>query len=159
MPEPTPESTEEPTVEPQEGEASAEDTEPTDEAQEFDPTRALEKIRKLNSENKNLREGKRAAEEKAASVGDKDQQIDALKAELLRVRVGTKHGLPDELISRLQGTSEEEILADAEKLLAVIGGNKPPSPRPTTNLRGGGEPDSDPEPDVRKIVDSISRGL
>lgn len=119
--------------------------EPEPEADKFDPDRALEKIRKLNSENRSLREAKKAAEEKAASVDEKDQRIQALEAENLRIRIGARHGLPDELIDRLRGDSEEEILADAEKLLSLVARKAPPTAKPTERLAGGGDPTVEPE--------------
>jgi len=122
----------------------------------FDPKRALSKIRKLNSENKNLREREKAAEGK---VSESDKRIADLESELLRVRVGAKLGLPEELIDRLKGNSSEEILADAEKLLALVGGSKPPTQKPSTALRGGGDPATPPEDDPKQIVASIPRGL
>ncbi len=139
----------------QEDGADAEDDEPSE---KFDPDRALEKIRKLNSENKNLREAKKAAEEKAAGSDEKDTRIKALEAENLRIRIGAKHGLPDELIDRLKGDTEDDILADAEKLLAVMAGKKPPTQRPKERPRGGTEPDEEPEEtDPRKLAAKIPR--
>lgn len=125
---------------------------------DFDAARALEKIRKLNSENKNLREAKKAAEEKAASTDEKDQRIKALEANLLRVRIGGRYGLPDELIDRLKGDTEEEVLQDAERLLAVVTGRKVPTPRPQEALRGGTEPNVEvEETDPRKLAARIPR--
>lgn len=142
-------------VEPQSGDKPDEDE---DEGDDFDAARALEKIRKLNSENKNLRDAKKAAEEKAAGVDDKDREINALKAENLRIRIGARHGLPDELVDRLKGDTEEEILADAERLLAVISGRKAPTPRPKEALRGGTEPAVEvEETDPRKLAAKIPR--
>ena len=52
--------------------------------------------------------------------------------------------MTNELIDRLRGDDEESMLADAEKLVGLL---KPPAPRrkPTETLRGGGEPDTEPE--------------
>lgn len=44
----------------------------------------------------------------------KERQVNA------RLRVATTKGLPAELIDRLQGGTEEELAADADKLLALI---------------------------------------
>lgn len=120
---------------------------------EFDPDRALAKIKRLNSENKNLREAKKAAEEKVAGTDEKDARIKALEAENLRVRIGSRHGLPDELIDRLKGETEEEILADAEKLLGLVSTRKtPPTRQPREALRGGGNPSAPTEEtDVSKL--------
>lgn len=125
----------------------------------FDAARALEKIRKLNSENKNLRDAKKKAEEEAAAGGEKDTRIKALEAENLRIRIGARNGLPDELIDRLKGDTEEEILKDAEKLLGLVTGKKPPTQRPKEALRGGADPSAaEPdEMDPRKLAAQIPR--
>lgn len=125
----------------------------------FDADRALAKIRKLNSENKNLRDAKKVAEEKAAGTDEKDTRIQALEAENLRIRIGARHGLPDELIDRLKGDSEEEILADAEKLLALVSTRKaPPTRQPREALRGGGDPSAPTEEtDVSKLGERMFR--
>lgn len=150
-----PAEAEEQTTEPQEG---AEGEQPGD-GDRFDPDKALEKIRKLNSENKNLRESKKAAEQKAAGADELTTRVKALEAENLRIRIGAKHGLPEELINRLQGDTEEEILADAEKLLDLVSVRKaPPSRRPTENLRGGTEPATEPEErDLDKLASRMFR--
>lgn len=150
-----PAEAEEQTTEPQEG---AEGEQPGD-GDRFDPDKALEKIRKLNSENKNLRESKKAAEQKAAGADELTTRVKALEAENLRIRIGAKHGLPEELINRLQGDTEEEILADAEKLLDLVSVRKaPPSRRPTENLRGGTEPAAEPEErDLDKLASRMFR--
>lgn len=136
-----------------EAETEGEGEQDEDEGDRFDPARALAKIKKLNSEAANLRAAKKAAEEKAAGVDQKDSRIKALEAENMRIRIGARHGLPDELIDRLKGDTEEEILADAEKLLGFVSGSKktPPTRRPSERP-GGDQPDTDSEEkDVRKL--------
>jgi len=114
----------------------------------FDADKAREKIKKVNSEAAALRKRTKAAEQKAQENADKGERVTALEAENLRLRVGLKHGLPDTLIERLKGDSEEELLADAEKLLALFdtGKGKPPSQQPKQHLRGGGDPTNVDEP-------------
>ena len=131
-----------------------------DDGESFDAARTLAKIKKLNSENKNLRDAKKAAEAKAAEVDAKDQRITALEAENLRIRVGAKHGLPADLIDRLRGDTEEEVLADAEKLLALVGGRTatpPPSQRPTERPGNGGGQTPIEITDVRKLGERMFR--
>jgi hypothetical protein len=127
----------------------------------FDAERALKKIHKANAENAALRERTKAAEAKAATADDKDKRISALEAEKLRIRIGYRHDLPDELIDRLKGTTEEEILADAEKLLgALASGTKKTTltQRPTVALHGGGEPATEAEEtDPRKLAARVPR--
>lgn len=70
-------------------------------------------------------EAQRAAEALAAAQREAEQA----RAEALRLKVGVAHGLPPELVSRLQGSTEEELAADAANLLPLI---KPATPSPAT---------------------------
>lgn len=127
-----------------------EETADKDEA--WDPERARRKIAKLNSENKNLRERATKAP-KPEDVTAKDNQIGTLSAENLRLRVGYELGLPANLVDRLKGTTREELVADAETLLELVAPAKRPGTRkPTEALRGGLEPDTEPEEtDLKKL--------
>ena len=120
---------------------------------DFDPKKALSKIRKQNSELKNLRDRAKQAEAKVEQTSeDKDKEIADLQTQLLRERVGRKTGLPDQLVERLNGDDEESMLKDAEDLLEVFAKSRPPTAKPHEQLRGGGRPESEPvEQDVRKI--------
>lgn len=140
---------------PQEGaqDDDGQEAEPKDD-EPFDAQRALDKIKKLNSEARALRLRAQGRPDPT------DERIKALEAENLRIRIGARHGLPDELIDRLKGSTEEEILTDAEKLLTIVGGpgKRPPSQRPQENLRGGGAPQVEPEEtDPRKLAARIPR--
>lgn len=123
-------------------------------ADDFDPKKALAKIKKQNSELKNLRDRAKQAEAKVEQTSeDKDKEIQDLQTQLLRERVGRKTGLPDQLVERLNGDDEESMLKDAEDLLEVFAKSRPPSSKPHEQLRGGGRPESEPEEtDVRKIA-------
>jgi len=116
--------------------------EPGGEPDSFDPDKAREKIRKLNSEASGLRKRAKEAEEKAKSAEDSGERVTALEAENMRLRVAVKLGgqLPDDLIDRLRGSTEEELLEDAEKLLGHFEKRKPPTDQPRQKLRGGGDP-------------------
>ena len=119
----------------------------------FDPDKARDKIRKQNSELKGLRERTKAAENKAKGVDEGTQRIAALEATTMRYEVAFDIGLPKELVPRLQGNTKEEFLADAEALLELVTpAKRPPSKRPAENLRGGGDPEREPEEtDLSKI--------
>lgn len=123
----------------------------------FDPKRALRKIKKQNSELRNLRERAQEAEQKVNQTEqEKDQEIASLRSELLRSRVGLKTGLPEQVISRLKGDTEEEMLEDAESFMELFQKNRPPAPKPTEALRGGGRPETEPEEtDLSKIADRM----
>lgn len=133
-------------VETEAPEAEVEETEvekPDEDA--FDADKAREKIRKVNSENKNLRKRAADAEAKAKESEGKDERLTVLEAENLRLRVGVKHGLPEALIKRLTGSTEEEILEDAEELMELFGKKAPPTSQPREKLRGGGDPTVEPD--------------
>lgn len=132
------------------------ESEDTDDA--FDAEKAKAKIRKINSESKNLRKRLTEAEAKAKDAGDKDAQLTALEAENLRLKIGVKHGLPESLVKRLSGTTEEELLQDAEELMELFSSKKPPTNRPKENLRGGTDPTVESEEmDLDKLAGKIFR--
>jgi len=139
---PVDETTETEEVETEEVEAPEAETEAEepDESGDFDAVKAREKIRKVNSENRNLRKRATDAEAKAQGADENGKKVPALEAENLRLRIGLKHGLHSDLIDRLKGSTEEELLEDAEKLLDLFGGKKPPTQQPREKLRGGGDP-------------------
>ena len=121
----------------------------------FDAAKALAKIKRINSENANLRAAKKAAEEKAAKAEADSARVTALEAENLRWRTGTKLGLPADLIDRLRGDTEEEITADAESLLKFVAGRVPPSNQPRERI--GTPAGGDPAPKVESLDDIAER--
>lgn len=147
-----PQEPEEP-EEPQDNEPEEPGADPDGEG--FDPDKAREKIRKINSENRNLRKRAADAEAKAQGVDDKDKTISAQEAEITRLRVAVKHGLPEQLVKRLTGTTEEEILQDAEELMELFGSKQPPSQRPKEKLRSPGDPSGTADIDVEKVVERV----
>ena len=62
-----------------------------------------------------------------------ERERDAAKAEVLRMKVAARVGLPDELVDRLRGDSEEALEEDAKSLMAALGEKpgkkKTPAPR------------------------------
>lgn len=101
----------------------------------FDPDKAMERIKKLQSENKNLRTRAKSAEEKADGAEEKDSRIASLEKELLRERVARKLNLPDALIDRLRGDTEDDLLDDAQKLIGLVSGGKPKPANPDAGAR------------------------
>lgn len=75
--------------------------------------------------------------------------------------VGLEKGLTKSQAKRLVGSTREELEADADEMIAELGGtpDKPgPARRPTERLRGGGAPEADPEEtDPRKLAAKIPR--
>lgn len=139
---------------------SDEQDEPDDE-QQFDAAAAAERIRKKNRENANLRKRAKAAEDEAAANKGAADKVSTLEAENLRLRVAIEHGLPLKLAKRLTGSTEEELLEDAQELLELTNGGtkrKPPTDQPKPRLRGGGDPTeapTDETADTHKFAASI----
>lgn len=151
-PTPAPDEPNEPTPVDEPVEPSDKETDPEPDA--FDADKAREKIRKINSENQNLRKRATEAEAKAKENADNGERLTALEAENLRLRIGVKHGLPESLVKRLSGSTEEELLQDAEELMELFKGKTVPSNQPKERLRGGGDPtaETDPTADLDKFA-------
>lgn len=104
----------------------------------FDKARAMETIEKLREIEKQSKKEKRELEElRKAEQTRKDAELsesERLKKQLadamtqlresnlkqLRAEIAAEVGLPGALAQRLQGTNEEEIRADATRLLEVL---------------------------------------
>ena len=125
-----------------------------DEAQTWKPDELRRKISKINNE---IRATKRKLEAAQAAPKATEQRIGELESHNLRLEVGYELGLPLAIAKRLQGSTREEMLADAEALVELVAPTKAPATRrPTETLRGGGQPDREPEEtDVRKIADRM----
>jgi uncharacterized protein YdaU (DUF1376 family) len=111
--------------------------------EEWDPERAKATIAKLRGIEKQAKadakeladlraEREKRAEAELTEAQRLQKQYDELKAQnaklldaALRQSVIEKSGLPSELADRLKGATEEELLEDAKKLLAIL-------PQPTT---------------------------
>lgn len=137
----------------QEAEEATEST--TEETDVFDADKAREKIRKVNSEASALRKRLAEAEARGTDSEEKTQKVTALEAENLRLRIGVKHGLPEALVKRLSGTTEEEILQDAEELMELFGSKKPPTQQPKERLRGGGDPTQPADVNIDEMVERV----
>lgn len=75
----------------------------------------------------------KTAEQRAQEAQQAKADVAKLTAESLRLRVALKKGLTGdraELADRLQGTTEAELEADADKLLALVGGGSGQQPAP-----------------------------
>lgn len=136
---------------------TAEESQEDEATEAWDPERAKRKITKVNSENRALRERATKAEEKAASVDDLQKQNGDLTVANLQLMVGYELGLPIAIAQRLRGDTREEMLADAETLVELVAPTKrPPTRKPAESLRGGGDPEQEPEEtDLRKIGDRM----
>lgn len=112
---------------------------------EFDAKRARRTIDRLRRERNTARE--------AAKNAKNDPEMTKLQAENLRLRVAMKVGLDDDLADRLRGTTEDELLEDAQSLLdRFYPADKPVKRQPKPRLRGGSDPDEEPELSADDIV-------
>jgi hypothetical protein len=120
-------------------------------------TRANNEAAAKRVELQNLREeikNMKSLEEVDALVADLETKAAAAELAVARERAGRKYGLPDELVERLQGADEAELLADAEKLRALLKPGTPPPPAPPAPSGGRtphrGPADYDPEEEYQK---------
>jgi len=90
------------------------------------------RLEAIESEKQGAEDKKLAEQNEWKALAEKRQaELDKVKAEaeterlnLLRLKVGLSHKLPEELIERLKGSNEDELKADAEFIAKVIGLNK-----------------------------------
>jgi hypothetical protein len=110
---------------------------------------------KTKSETQRLAEANRAAEERA-----KKAELDSC-----RMRVAIRKGLTEAQVKRLLGTTEEELEADADELVAAFksaDAEAAPQPapaggRPKEKLRPGAVADAEPDPDPAQVLNAIPR--
>lgn len=127
-------------------------------AEQFDEARALEKIRKANSEAANLRKRLQELEPLAAKAkeleeaGKTEQQRleerasaaererEELAAQVARLTVAARYSIPAELIDLLGAGTADEIESRAKLLAERIGTPASPSSRPVESLKPGAAP-------------------
>lgn len=75
-------------------------------------------------------------------IAQRKQEIESYKADMLRMQVASEHSIPYELAGKLNGTTEEELRADAEQLAGYMQQPKellplaqPPEKKPYDPLR------------------------
>ena len=130
-----------------------------DEGEQVVTGKLLERLRKKNSENRALRQRTKDAEDKAKTADDAEQRAKALEAENLRYLVALDNGIPSTIAKRLVGSTEEELLADAQALMEALGPKAPPSrqPREKGQAQRFGTQAVDEETDLDKIASSMFR--
>lgn len=82
------------------------------------------RVEELEKENVGL---KSTIEANNQSKADADKQLEDMQKQIagyetasLRTRIALQHGLPYDLADRLQGTDEESLTADAERLVSFV---------------------------------------
>jgi len=66
-----------------------------------------------------------------------EKELADMQVAAVRSRVALEKGLPASLVGRLQGTTEQELAADADELLALVRSPLTPRPDPSQGARGG----------------------
>lgn len=75
-----------------------------------------------------------------------EQRATAAESALARYKVATSKGVPAELVDRLQGSTEQELAEDADRLLALIG------VRQTPDFDGGARASAGKPADMNSLI-------
>jgi hypothetical protein len=125
---------------------------------EFDRDRVLSKLKKLNSENRNLRQQKKDAEREAEEHRGKSERVQALEAVNARYEALAEHDLPLRLAKFITATEPEQILEQAEELLSLGSPKAPPQDQPKERLAQRRQsPPADELADIDKFAESAFR--
>lgn len=103
------------------------------------------RLQEANDELKRQLDSATSNEDYQAAIAEYDDKIKAANLEAARERTGRKFGLPDALVSRLAGDTEEALEADAKELQALVApqGAPAPTPAPQNPPRGGLNPNEE----------------
>lgn len=103
------------------------------------------RLQEANDELKQQLDSATSNEDYQAAIAEYDDKIKAANLEAARERTGRKFGLPDALVSRLAGDTEEALEADARELQALVApqGAPAPVPAPQDPPRGGLKPNEE----------------
>lgn len=127
---------------------TTDENENDDDTEVRDPAAVLKALKKANTEAASLRKRLQAIEDAGKTEAQRrDEENARLKTEnseatlrALRLEVGMELGLPKTLALRLQGTTEEELRADAADLQKTIGSTNGGKPPPVQMDGGAGKP-------------------
>ena len=99
-----------------------------------------EKIKKLETENSNLKQtitDKETSESTSLTrISELEKDVTTWKNKSLKQQIAMKNGLPFDLADRLQGDSEESLNEDAERLASLV------------NVKSYTQPLADKEPNL-----------
>lgn len=82
-----------------------------------------------------------------------ERERDSLRTESLRLRIAADKGLTPKQAARLRGSTEEELLADADELLAEFGSSGPR--RPVGDVDQGPRGSAPETTDPAKLADAV----
>ncbi|UOQ60380.1 hypothetical protein MUN76_15330 [Leucobacter rhizosphaerae] len=116
---------------------------------EYDPERARRTIDKLRDEVRDLKQKKDAPQP--------DPEAGKLAVENLQLKVALETGLTAKQAARLRGATREEMLEDAHDLFEAFAPRKeePKSQQPRPRLKGGSQPETEPETSAKDISASL----
>lgn len=86
-----------------------------------------------------LEKAQRAAEAATAQATALQAEVEARDLQILRQAVGGEFGLSPKLVARLQGSTEDELRADAKELAALVPDSSPspfPKADPSQGVQG-----------------------
>ena len=111
-----------------------------------------EKIKKLETENSNLKQtitDKETSESTSLTrISELEKDVTTWKQKSLKQQIAMKNGLPFDLADRLQGDSEESLNEDAERLASLV------------NVKNYTQPLADKEPNFeQKGTDAAWRAV
>lgn len=107
--------------------------------EEWDADRAKEKIRRTNSENRNLREREKDALTKLAASNERIGTLEKRLNDADRKAAAMDAGLPTTWAGRLQGSTLEEWTKDARAIADEIGAARPVKNDGASHLGDGGD--------------------
>lgn len=87
----------------------------------------------------------KAKSEAESALHDMTASFETAKADAIKLKVGIDAGLPTDLVARLQGVTEEELRADAEKLAQFI-------PKSKSMNAGTTKPVQSPNDQLRQML-------
>lgn len=104
--------------------------------------------------------GKSELDKANGRIAQLEKDLTAANARADRYEVALDKGLDMTRAKRLAGATREELEADAEELKGWSPGKSdtPPPSKPAEDLKGGGDPTTEPAVDIRKMVAEIPRG-
>lgn len=112
------------------------------------------------TENKALKEqlaGAKTAEEVQQIVNEYTEKLTEADLRSARISAGRDFGLPNEIANRLEGSTEEEILADAQRL-APLFTKGPRTPAPLTPSGGRDPREGSDEPSPEELYAKTQAG-
>lgn len=126
--------------------------------------RQLEAAAPILQAYKDAEDAKKSDEQRAADrIAELEKALAAAQMESARARVAEATGLPLAVVSKLAGSTEEEIRAAADEVVKLIAGNRPKLSTRSRPVVGGGPgkagPSDEDAVDPVKLAEAIRKRL